>query len=187
MRMLIFGFMMLIILLGMPVLMAGDGPTDRGSCIIGGSLSYSVFFYHDRNISDFYFETEFQYFVVRGFAVGVDLYFDRWKVGSNGTTQYGIGPSLAYYLSLKDPNGYPFVRAAAIYHHDKESRYVGENSRNDFKFRGSIGYTYLISRNIGLVGSLDYTYERDVFLGYDLLSEWRDVFGLSIGLKAFIY
>lgn len=169
-------------------LIAGDRPVDKGSFIIGGSTSLNEIYDSGDDSYDFgfLFEPEIQYFIIQGLAVGVDGYYDYYKYDDNSITQYGIGPSIAYYLSLKDPKGYPFARAAAIYHHYERSSYSG-NDWNDFKFKGSVGYTYFIGRNVSIAGSLDYTYERYIFLDYDFLTTWRDVFGVSIGLKAFIY
>ncbi len=169
------------------MLFAEERPVDRGSFIIGGSFSYFIYPGYDPDISGFFAQPEFQYFIMRGLAVGADVYYEYYKRGAGRTTQFGIGPSAAYYMSLKDPRGYPFAKAAAIYHHARHKAFASESSWNDFKFKGSIGYAYFIGKNISIAGSLDYTFERYEFFNQELPGYWHEVFGLSFGLKAFIY
>ena len=167
---------------------AADSPIDPGAFILGGSISYSGFGQDKAENYNIRVSPEFHYFLFPGVAVGVDLFYDYWKEQYEKTKQIGIGPSIAYYLRLENPRGFPFARVAIIYTHMKASNTYGYSNEDDgIHIKGSLGYTYFISKNIAIAGSADYSYERAFLLDLGYIREWRKVFGISVGLKAFLY
>jgi hypothetical protein len=185
--------LILCVLLAAVILMsyaasAADSPVDPGAFILGGSISYSGFGQDKAENYNIRVRPEFHYFLFPGVAVGADLFYDYWKEPYEKTTQIGIGPSIAYYLKSKNPRGFPFARVGIIYTHMKASSTYGYSSEDDgIHLKGSLGYTYFISENIAIAGSADYSYERAFILDIGYIREWREVFGISVGLKAFLY
>ncbi len=175
-----------VVLLSGP-LSAADSPIDPGAFTLGGSLRYSGFFDDDTDVYAILLMPEFQYFIYPGLALGADGFLDYWHYPDRSEMRYGIGPSIAYYLELENVSGFPFAKAAVMYSRVEIERLYTSRDENDFRWKASLGYTYILTRNIAIVGAADYTYERAFLLDFALESEWREVFGFSVGLKAFIY
>ncbi|MBD3218881.1 MAG: hypothetical protein GF310_11440 [candidate division Zixibacteria bacterium] len=175
-----------VVLLSAPPV-AADSPIDPGAFTVGGSLRYSGFFDDDTDIYTILLMPEFQYFIYPGLALGADGFLDYWHYPDRSEMRYGIGPSIAYYLKLENLSGFPFAKAAVMYSHVEIEKYFFSRAENDIRANISLGYTYILAKNIAIVGAVDYTYERAFLLDFTLDSEWREVFGFSVGLKAFIY
>jgi hypothetical protein len=175
-----------VVLLSAP-LAAAESPIDPGAFTLGGSYRYSGFFDDNTDVYAILLMPEFQYFIYPGLALGADGFLDYWHYPDRSETRFGIGPSIAYYLELENVSGFPFAKMAVMYSRVEIEKYFSSRHENDIRTNISLGYTYILAKNIAIVGAVDYTYERAFLLDFTLESEWREVFGFSVGLKAFIY
>lgn len=96
---------LIVVLLFAPARVAAqEGPTDRGSVVLGGSISWSSLggeLYEDSDeerYTSILLNPVALFFVAPGLAVGGDLYVENESQGNADATTIVVGPAVAYFF-----------------------------------------------------------------------------------------
>ena len=147
---------------------------DRGSLLIAGSAGFSSSGSDgsDERTTQILLQPRLQYFIVPGLALGGQFLIRRISDDDDSSTTVGVGPEMSYYFGAATTKlAYPFLSAGLqIYEGDTDA----------FGFGGSAGLLIMLAEAVGLETALYYR-EMD----YDDFG--TDVFGLSVGISAFIF
>ncbi len=164
---------------------------DKGSYGIAGAASFSSLgdgaLGGDRttliNISP-----SVLYFVLPGLGLGGTVNYARASSGSSTQNSFGIGPTVAYYFHPPSSRVFPLLRFKYLYS-DTGGGGVVDSNGNSFQFSG--GATFMISKNIGLVSEVFYSYTRqsiDDRFGGRFLTDYRtNTIGIQLGIDVFVF
>lgn len=134
-----------------------------------------------------------QYFLAPGFALGGELTLSRTSFDESSTSSYGIGPTVSYYLGSSHQAVHPFISGSALW--TRTTREVDdaptglESESTDVAWRAGAGLLFMLGDEVGLTGEAFYQYlriESDGFFG-DSVEQNRDVYGIAIGIAAFVF
>ena len=165
-------------------------PMEKGTISLNGSLSYSSQSYDgsDDNRNILMLNPQAGYFIAENFSLGLSLSYINYSLGSASSTEWGIGPSLRYYLPAEKVK--PFFSLG--YGYTKSS-----NSSNDDTWIGTqiiitAGIDYFITKNVALetIASYSFNNERlpDSYKSYyKSLDQKSTTFMIGVGLNFFIY
>ena len=175
-----------------PSVFAQSYAIDKGSYLLGGTVSFSsqggeLFFSGDEDgdrATIISVNPTFGYFITPGVALGGDVQFTKSSQSDFSSTTIGIGPSIAYYFGQPTTRTFPFIGATIGY---LRSAYdLGEDfeptsiSVNGYQFGVSGGLSHMIARNVALTGAL--FYQSQTFRGAS-----GDTFGFRGGVTAFVF
>lgn len=184
----------LFALLIAPSVLAQGYPTDKGSYLLGGTVSFtsqggdlfaSGFDGDSDRLTAFTVNPSFGYFVTPGIAIGGDVQFQKATQGDFSTTTVGIGPTLAYYFGGPGSASYPFIAGTVGYSSlSFDSGDFGSDSINGYQFGVTGGLSYMIARNVALTGALFYQNQTFSDNGE---SASGNMIGIQGGVTAFIF
>jgi hypothetical protein len=137
------------------------------------------------------FNPSFNYFVFPGLALGGKFMFDKTSQGDYGTTAWGIGPQLVFFIGGTQPKDsfrgtiYPFIATSLIYAKSTIS-FMDE----DFSISGTMinlggGLNFMLSNSVGLI--METSYEIDNMTPEDEESISGNKFNIGLGIVAFLY
>lgn len=157
-------------------------PTDRGSFIVSGSAgAYTSTTTLDiegdqdteNRYSEVYVAPQVQYFVMPGLAVGGRVTVNAGWYEGDSRTQFGVGPQLSYYFGRDERRLYPYVSAGVSYDgFGNGEANLGQNAQ--------AGLAFMLSRGVGLDSGIYYR-------GITQDEIRQDIFGLAIGITAFVF
>ena len=175
---------------------AQDFPTNTGSFLLSGSFTFSsaggdLYEFDGDRMMLIQFDPSFSYFVIPGLALGGKLMFEKASQGDYGTTAWGIGPQLLFFIGGTQPKDsfkgtiYPFIGASFIYTKSTIT-YMGE----DFSISGTMinlggGLNFMLSNSVGLIMTTNY--EIDNMTPEDGESMSGNQFNIGVGIVAFLY
>ena len=181
-------------LLFAPGVFAQSYPIDKGSSLLGGTISFSSqggdLFTGDGDndrLTSVSVNPTFGYFVTPGLALGGDVQFQKDSQGDFSSTSIGIGPSIAYYFGQPATRTFPFISATVGYTYTSlsyDSGVFGSQGINGYQFGVSGGLSHMIARNVALTGAL--FYQNQTFTE-DGESASGDAYGFRGGVTAFIF
>ncbi|NIP82845.1 MAG: hypothetical protein GWM90_27930 [Gemmatimonadetes bacterium] len=176
----------LALLLGVPAVAGAQVPAlDRGSLLLDGqaSLTSAGVDGQDDRTTNLTLTPSIQYFVTRGLALGADAVLGRSSSGDFTSTAYGIGPTATYYWIL-DANVHPFLSGSVLFGSTNRETPVGEIDSSETQLRGAVGLLFLLTDAVGVNTELFYAHRS---LEVEDLEEDSDVYGLAVGISAFIF
>jgi hypothetical protein len=161
-------------------------PTDRGSWIVGGHVSFASQRGRQAGMTE---PTEtvleimpnVQYFVVPGLAVGVEGALARARAGDTTVSLYGGGPALTYYFGRDARAWHPYLGTTAQMGWLK-STYEGDSTLTTIGAMG--GVLLMLGPGVGLDTRLfhDWQSSRDPTTSG---GRWTTM-GLAVGIAAFL-
>lgn len=165
-------------------------PMEKGTISLNGSLSFSSQSYDgsndNRNI--LMLNPQAGYFIAENFSLGLSLSYVNYSLGSTSSTEWGIGPSLRYYLTSEKVK--PFFSLG--YGYTKSS-----SSSNDDKWIGTqfiitAGLDYFIIKNVALETIASYSFNNEKLPDsyksfYKNIDQKSKTFMIGVGLNYFIY
>ncbi len=129
------------------------------------------------------------YFLVPGLGVGGSFDYSRTS-GDLGFDSFGIGPTAAYYFGGKEARTFPVVRFKYLYRFGDND--LSEITTNQFQF--SIGSTFMLAKNVGLLTEAFYTYNRDTFkwqgspfFETSSTTSTSNALGIRVGIDLFVF
>jgi hypothetical protein len=131
-------------------------------------------------------------FVARGLAVNANLRFKHFSDGNQGTTEWGVGPGLTYYLDVKSSHFYPFLSGRTLFTWD----HSGPGGLGGTTLTGtnrvwliSGGGLLMLGQHVGLSGELFYQHERFTAQSGTAprLANSSETYGVQWGVAAFIF
>ncbi len=141
------------------------------------------------------------YFVARGLAVSLNGRFrktwadDQPNARNQGSTEWGVGPGISYYVSTRSPRLYPFISARALY--NKSSSHAElipsgtkvESGVTTRVWLGSLGALFMLADHVGLTSEAFYQRNDNTarISPSTEASSKSNTYGLQWGITAFIY
>lgn len=178
--------LLLVALLIAPNVLAQSYAIDKGSYLLGGTVSFSSeggddILYGGERVSTLTLNPSFAYFVTSGLALGADVLYSSASSGGASITSLGLGPNLAYFFGGPTSSAYPFISAGIAY----TSTDVGV-TLSGFGADVSGGVTFMVARNVGLTAE---AFFQTSSLSADELDDsfGMNTFGLRGGVTAFIF
>ena len=172
----------LFALLLTPAVLAQSYPVDKGSYLLGGTVSFTseggdfVSVGSDDRRTTLSINPRFALFVTPGLALGAAVSYSRTSIADAAATSFGIGPELAYFFGDAASEIYPFLAAGVSY----TSLDIGSRSLSGFGVDFAGGVVFMVARNVGLTA--------EAFYQTSSLSELdSDAFGIRGGVTAFIF
>jgi len=167
---------------------AQEYPVDRGSMVLGGSVSWTSSggdLYENSDgdrLNSLLLNPEVMYFVMPGLAIGGELYVERASQGDFDATTIAVGPQISYYFGGPTSSVYPFLSAMVGYADMSSDAF--DASGLAFGFTG--GAAFMLSRSVALTAGATYQLQN---LSVDQLDESVDsnAFALQLGVQAFLY
>ena len=165
---------------------------DRGSVLIDGQASFTSTGAEingedtDDRVTQFSLTPNLLYFVLPGLAVGGEITFARAWDDDDSNLAYGIGPAVTYYFGAGERPWYPYLGGSVQFMREERDSDDGPNLP-DVSFRvykGSAGLLFMMSRSVGINAELFYQVARQET---DNLELERDVYGLAVGVSAFVF
>lgn len=160
-----------------------DYAVDKGVIMIGGEAYYMSAggedLYGDERRTEMLFNPGIAYFIMPGLALGVDFMYYSWSHGDNDNSQFGVGPSVAYYLGDADSKMYPYVGAMLMYTSDADDY-------TEMMYGGGAGVVFMVAKNVGISAQAFYlmqSYKPDG--ADDSLS--GNIFGVMLGVDSFVF
>lgn len=188
MRSLLISVVLVLFFAPSPVAAQAEYPSDRGSFVLGGSISWTNAggeLYENAN-EDRYnavlLNPRALYFVAPGLALGGDLYVQSASQGDFESTTIAVGPAAAYFFGGAESTVYPFLAASVGYASMSSSGADGSG----MTFGGSAGAAFMLSQAVALTLSGNYRIEN-ISIDQADQSFSGNVFGLQIGVEAFLY
>ena len=172
---------------------AGTTPVDKGSYILGGSVSFTSMggdLYEDANgesQSVFLVAPEFGYFFSPGFMGGAIVEFSSYSIHGENYSDFMFGPMVAYYFNAAnitdDAKGtvLPYLKAFAMF----GSTELGTDG-SWTKFGGKGGINYFLSNAVAVDFGVQFYSDSFKPDGADE-STTGTVFSFGAGIKAFIF
>ena len=187
-------------------------PTDRGSLILGGGLSFTQSSgrlyenYRGEAQTEFIASPSLGCFTAPGLAIGAEVEFSRFSQGGYTSATWGIGPKVQYFLgghlkprSVQGRN-YPLLGAEFLFKRitsqspadgfGKASRprqpkvYQAESKSTFTSFQFFAGLLHMLSGAVGVNGQLEYAMDSHRYGGEGVKGN-RVAF--SAGVTAFLY
>lgn len=169
-------------------LSAQQGPIDRGSMILGGSVGFSSSggdLYEDaegERLNAILLNPQALFFVSSGLAVGGELLVERQTQGDFESTSLAVGPSVAYFFGDNESSAYPFIRGTVGYASVTTSGLDGSG----FAFAGSAGVAFMLTRSVAITASGTYRLDNVSIDQFDDTYS-GDIISLLIGVEAFVF
>jgi len=181
--------MLVLAMLLVPAAVAAqEYPVDRGSMVLGGSVSWSSAggdLYEggdgDR-LNTLLLNPEIMYFIAPGLAIGGELYVQRASQGDADVTTIAVGPAISYYFGGPTSSVYPFLSAMVGY----ADMGAGGFDASGLAFGATGGAAFMLSNSVALTGGLTYQLQK---LSVDEIDESvdGDTFALQFGIQAFLF
>ena len=172
---------------------------DRGSLVLGGGAAVS------RTRTEFVPSTGAEstddatqlsltpsllYFVRPGLAVGGEASFTYTDRGEVNSTAVGVGPAVRYYFARGATRTLPYVGASArLGRISTDGGDGGTRNTSQWGFEGTAGLTWLLSRQVGILGEA-YVNRFEQALAPQTGPSTLDLtvtgFGLRFGVAAFL-
>lgn len=166
------------------VLHAQTSMLDRGSINIAGDAAFTSSGSPSSGSDDRYtkliISPTAHYFVLPGLAVGGDVVVGYASAKNSSATNFGAGPSVAYYFGRGERTVYPFISASLTLLRTISKNSVSDQSRSATAYRGSGGALLMLSRSVGITGELFYQGRNSEG------NEWN-TYGLAFGVSAFVF
>lgn len=169
-----------------PGALAQSYPIDKGSYLLGGTVSFTSQGDDDddgERLTTLELNPSFAYFVTPGLALGADMFYVSREFIGRSSTSTGIGPQLAYYFGGPTSKSYPFLAVGVSYTSmDFGVTYSG------FGADLSGGMVFMVARNVGLTTEAFYqvlSLSADTDFGDDEFS--TNAIGIRGGVTAFIF
>lgn len=169
-------------------LLAQDFAIDRGSVVIGGTVSYTsqggeLFENTDGDRLNSLLLNPFAlFFVTRGLGIGGDFFVQKASQGDQSVTTLGIGPSVAYFFGGPENTAFPFVSGGLEYANLSSTGF----DASGFGFNFGAGVAFMVSRGVAVTTQASY---EVLNLSVDQLDESfsGNGFGLRAGISAFLF
>jgi hypothetical protein len=131
----------------------------QGMFTMGGNLSFSnqTFEASDNDRTIISFSPAVFYFLFQRLSVGLSAGFNNLSSGGTSTTDWGIGPSVRYYLSVK--KFAPFAGAGISYGASTSS--ASDDKYTTQKIILSAGADYFLVSNVAIEMILNYMFIRE--------------------------
>jgi hypothetical protein len=183
------------------LLLAGMVPTvtqaqsyavDRGSVLIDGQASFTSTGAEvdgedvDDRVTQLSITPSLQYFILPGLALGGELTLARAWDDDDSNTVYGIGPAVTYYFGAGERPWYPYLGGSIQFTHEERDSDDGPDLP-DVSFRtykGAAGLLFMMSPGVGINAELFYQLASQDTGDLDLE---RDIYGLAVGVSAFVF
>ena len=173
---------------------AQDFPTNTGSFLLSGSFMFSsaggdLYEYGNERMMLMQFDPSFNYFVFPGLALGGKFMFEKASQGDYGTTTWGIGPQLLFFIGGTQPKDsfrgtiYPFIGASFIY--VRSTYAVGDFSISGTMINLGGGLNFMLSNSVGLIMETNYEIDNMTPEGGESVS--GNKFNIGLGFVAFLY
>lgn len=151
---------MLLLVLGLQSLIS---QTEKGHCLIGGSIYGSKGLSNSNKNFTLGVQPSLGFFVADNLAIGASLSFNMSTAPNTPNFYgYGLGPLARYYVGGGKIK--PFVSASAMY---VGSNYDGQTS-NGFNFDGGVGVAFFVTDNVAI--DLQGLYKWNKFSGSSVSS-----------------
>lgn len=141
------------------------------------------------------------YFVARGLALNLNGRLrktwaeDQPSAKNQGSSEWGLGPGISYYVSTRSPKFYPFISGRALY--NKSSSHAElipsgtkvESGVTTKVWLGSVGALYMLADHVGLTSEAFYQRNDNTARNSPSTeaSSKSNTFGIQWGITAFIY
>jgi hypothetical protein len=133
----------------------------QGMLTIGGNLSFSTQSFEasndDRTIINF--NPSVSYFFFRKLSAGLSADFSNISTGGSSVTDWGIGPSLRYYLNVK--KFAPFAGAGLSYGSNTSS--VSNDKYTTQKIILTAGADYFVVKNVAIEMTINYMFIKEKY------------------------
>ena len=165
---------------------AQSSALDEGSLLVYGNASFTSTGGDgsDDRFTSLSVRPGVKYFVVPGLAVGGQLQIGYSANDDFSAIMLGVGPSADYYFGDLDAAVHPFISATTVLSWSSTEGPSFESESRVVTLHGEAGLLYLLSEQVGLTTAL--FYETRNFEGGSA-SVGQNVFGLSMGLSAFVF
>jgi hypothetical protein len=153
---------------------------DKGSTIIGGSLSCtstgSEYKLLDR-VQTITITPGLLFFIFPHLAIGGEVQFISTVYPDYSLTSYGSGPAIRYYFGKTDSKEFPFLS----FSHLRSTENGWEYSIRRRQFLFSVGSAIMIARNVAI--------EPKAFFSITKVKKQKDsnTYGLELGISTFIF
>ncbi len=156
----------------------------QGTLNLAGSLSFSTTSSDglDDNLNQLLLSPQVGYFFIDNVSLSLLIQYASNSRGDYSNTQWGLGPSLRYYLPLDKV--YPFLELSYLY-----SKYIEieDYVRNENIYIISGGLDYFLNENVAIESNLSYTFENFKLPEiYEDRDQIQNTFRIGIGLNIFI-
>lgn len=175
-------------------------PTDPGSTIVTGGLSFSsmggdLYEFNGDRLSLIQLNPAVCFFIAPGLAFGGSFVLERLSQGNISLTSWGIGPRILYFIGGERDQDeikgttYPFVGFGFILTKSTISieGYSGMQKEtitgNTIAFGG--GFCRMLSDSIGLITEAGYNIDNQKLEGYGTID--GNKINIIIGLSYFLY
>ena len=162
----------------------------RGRVLLGGQASYSRTSGESNGQDapsrrDAVVASNVQYFVLDGFAVGLQANYMHANQGSISASTLGIGPGVSYYFGPAVTRVHPFVSASALITRGRASAPgVPSLSGSGGGYQVSAGVLFFLTRNSGLTAS---AFRQGSSISTGGVRSNSDVLGVALGVSAFAF
>lgn len=167
---------------------AQDFPTDKGSVILGGSMSFTslggdLYKVGDKNTTITILAPSVGYFISPNILIGGRISLVSISKGGASSSVTSFGPEVGYYFGSTDKadikgSSYPYVKAMFLYTTDGDDNWTS--------FGGRVGLDYMLSNAVALDAGV--TFQSDSFSPDGASgSVSGTTLMVSIGVMAFIY
>jgi len=175
---------------------AADGPVDKGSMILGGTVyfqSASGDLYKNMNDDSqtmIALAPEFGYFIAPSIMIGMNFEYSKWSWGDDvGVTTLDFGPMVGYYFNM-DPNRaevkgalYPYIKG--FFNMCSEETEGVDDKDKTTSFGGKGGINYMLSDAVALDFGIQF--QSDSWKVGDGESTSGTIMWFGAGISAFIY
>ena len=156
----------------------------QGTLNLGGSLSFSTTNSDGQNdnLNLLLLSPQVGYFFIDNVSLSLLVQYASNSRGDYSESQWGLGPSLRYYIPLDKV--YPFLELSYLY--TKNIDWQDYASKvNIYIISG--GLDYFLNENVAIESTLSYTFENYKLSElYENRDESQNTFRIGIGLNIFI-
>ncbi len=174
----------LIVLLMTVTISAADSPIDKGSVILGGTVSYQTGLGDYSGSSLLSVHPDIGVFVSKGLILGSSLVFDQTFGQYRDVTSFGIGPMIGYYHDLNPSR--PEAKGATYNYIKFSINYISRKYENSGKLENTYfiigtGINYMISNSMALDAGV-------IIQGDRIAGEFKfQQLMIGAGISAFLY
>ena len=173
--------------LALPVFVsAQENPVDKGAMMIGGSAGFNISggkLNEDpdgKKSTSFWISPGALYFVMPGLGVGADFNFSKWSQGEHSSTNFGIGPTVAYFLGTG--NLLPFISASYLY--SSNTYKASPETKTTYTVIAlRLGVMKMLNSKVGLFARASYNLESEKYEKMDAVK--GNKMGIDFGLNIF--
>ena len=169
-----------------------DGPTDRGSWVLGGTGSVSRNEVDDRSATSISLSPSVLRFVANNLAIGGEIGLSYSDADGSSSQAWRIGPAARLYFGPSSAKVLKYVGAAVLFggsSADIDEPLATEADASLWSVEGVAGLTFMLSRQVGISG--EFFFDRQELTTSSSLTadiETRTTsYGLRFGIAAFIF